>query len=537
MVDISLPSARYEPVTQPRAGSSLVRVPGIFGVMVFGVACISLSYSGLLPFSTIAGRWTGASLIGILTISMLVSLIHAWTYAAIGAAAPRSGADYVLASRVLNAPLAFAASFAFVFFSALFAGSLLVQIPGTLVPMLLKTVGMALRNSQLLSLAAQSTEPYGLIMVGTFLAVVAFGLSILHPHTFLRILTVGFFVVLVAWAILFFQLGATSAHSFPSSWDQLMGTASYGQRIALAQSLGMTDVPQPQNLLSGGLLSGFLVFFGYFASTFFAGEVKQPGKTLLAGSWSSLLLAWVLFMAAALLIQRLAPAEWFAAESYLYQVGYEGDTMPWIVFYAAILRPQAVLLLVVMFAWLFSFINLIQAFFFFSSRIILAWARDGLMPAGVNYVHPQMRSPVVATLIVAIIAELGLLAAVQTPFRGGGTNFIFLAAAAQLVPVIAAVLFPFRKRAWFEASPGIVRLRLFGVPVISITGVISLLYLLAVIALSFLPVIGALQMQSGVPLLFVFVFLVALAWYYDRSRRLNEAGKDLSSRFSSLPME
>ncbi len=536
MVDIPLPSARTEPVTQPRASSTLVRVPGIFGAMVFGIACISLSFSGLLPFSTLAGRWAGTSLVGILTIALAASLIHAWTYAAIGAAAPRSGADYVLASRVLGAPAAFAASFAFVFFSVLYAGNLLVQIPGKLIPILFQSAGLVLHNNQLLTLAAQASEPFGTVLIGTAVAVIAFGLTILHPRTVSRILTASFVVVIIGWAIMFFQMGSASASSFPSTWDRVMGIASYGQSTALAQSLGMSSAPQPQLLFAGGILSGFMVFFGYFVATFFAGEVKQPGKSLIAGSWGSLLLAWVVFIAAALLLQRLAPATWIASQSYLYQAG-NGDSMPWIVFYAAIMKPQAVLVYLVMIAWLFSFINLVQVFFFYCSRIILAWTKDRLIPAGLGYIHPNMRSPLIAILLVAIAAELSLLVAVQTDFNGNGTSFIFLAAAAQLTPVAAAILFPFRKRAWFETSPGIVRLRVYGIPVITITGVLSLLYLLAFLGLSFSPLAGAGRVQPKFAIAFVAVFTIGLIWYYARSRQMQGAGKDISSAFTSLPPE
>ncbi len=537
MVDIPLPSAQAKPAARTGTISSLVKVPGVFGAAIFGIACISLSFSGLLPFSTLAGRWAGASLTGILTVALLVSLIHAWTYAAIGAAAPRTGADYVLSSRVLGAPVGFAASFTFVFFCALFAGSLLVQIPRTFIPMLMNTAGMAFGSKQLLALAAQAATPSGMIVIGTTLGVIAFGLSILHPRTVLRILAVGVFASLLAWAILFFQLATSSATAFPSSWNQIMGTVSYGQRIAQAQALGMVLNPSPLQVLSAGLLSSFLVFFGYFTSTFFSGEVKQPGKSLLAGSWSSLLVAWAVFMLAAVLVQRLVPAQWVAAESYLYQNGSTSSPMPWVLFYASVMKPQAVLFGLAAVAWLFSLINLVQSFFFFCSRVILAWSRDRLVPAGIRYIHPQMRSPLVATLIVAILAELGLLLSIQTGFGGTGAYFIFFVAAAQLIPVTAAVLYPYRKRAWFEASEGISRLRWFGLPAISITGAMSLAYLLGTIVLSFLPVAGPGRITVKVLLAFVVVFLAGLAWYFLRSRQLKRSGIDLSAEFTSLPAQ
>ena len=71
-----------------RKSSGLVRTIGIFGAMVFGVHCISLSSSGLIPFSWVAGVWPGSSIIGVLTVAMFFCLFHAYTYSVIGATMP-----------------------------------------------------------------------------------------------------------------------------------------------------------------------------------------------------------------------------------------------------------------------------------------------------------------------------------------------------------------------------------------------------------------------------------------------------------------
>jgi hypothetical protein len=69
---------------------------------------------------------------------------------------------------------------------------------------------------------------------------------------------------------------------------------------------------------------------------------------LLAGSWASLLVTWAIFVVAAILLQRLVPLEWIAAESYLSNAGVtSANPMPWITFYAAILKPNIILLWIV----------------------------------------------------------------------------------------------------------------------------------------------------------------------------------------------
>ncbi len=105
MAEMVAPAAAKGKKLYARNSSGLVRTIGVFGAMVFGVHCISLSSSGLIPFSWVAGVWPGSSIIGVLTVAMFFCLFHAYTYAVIGATMPRSAADYTLASRTLSASM------------------------------------------------------------------------------------------------------------------------------------------------------------------------------------------------------------------------------------------------------------------------------------------------------------------------------------------------------------------------------------------------------------------------------------------------
>ena len=83
--------------------------------------------------------------------------------------------------------------------------------------------------------------------------------------------------------------------------------------------------------------------------------------------------------------------------------------MPWITFYAAILKPSILLLWIVAVAWVYTLINLAQTYFFYCSRIIFAWSFDRLIPEKVCYIHPTLNSPIVAILIITLIAEIGVM--------------------------------------------------------------------------------------------------------------------------------
>ncbi len=520
-----------------RKSSGLVRTIGVFGAMVFGVHCISLSSSGLIPFSWVAGVWPGSSIIGVLTVAMVFCLFHAYTYACIGATMPRSAADYTLASRTLSAPLAFAASWTLVIFSAMVAGSLIAWIPKTAIPVLFRTMGIVTNNQAFINFASWASTTNGIILIGTVCALITFVTMILPTRTILRILEVGFFLGLGAWAVIYFQLGTAPADAFPAAWDKFMGAGSYAGRIQLAKDNGMVVDPNVAKMTLAGLIMGFWIFYGYYIPTFFAGEVKQAEKTLLAGSWSSLIVTWAIFVVGALLLQRLVPLEWIAAESYLSNAGVsEANPMPWITFYAAILKPYLPLLWFVAIAWIYTLINLAQTYFFYCSRIIFAWSFDRLIPEKVCYIHPKLHSPIIAIAIITIIAEIGIIDAATGGVMGAQLNFVFFAVCTQLVPVTAMTLFPFLKPDLFENASGFVRRRIGKVPVITIIGSITLAYLLWMIIASFLfPAVGGRIGVGTLGTLFGFIISGLIVFYIARSYRLKKEGIDINWTFQSVP--
>ncbi len=520
-----------------RKSSGLVRTIGVFGAMVFGVHCISLSSSGLIPFSWVAGVWPGSSIIGVLTVAMFFCLFHAYTYAAIGATMPRSAADYTLASRVLNAPLAFAASWTLVIFSAMVAGSLIAWIPKTAIPVLSRTMGIVLSNPSLISLADWSVTPTGIILVGTVCTVITFFTMILPTRTIVRILEVGFFLGLLAWAVIYFQLGSAAKDAFPAAWDKFMGAGSFEGRIALAKAQGMVTNPNVAVMSLAGLIMGFWIFYGYYIPTFFAGEVKQADSTLLSGSWASLIVTWAIFAGATLLLQRLVPLEWIAAESYLSNTGYSGGpTMPWITFYAAILKPSFPLLLIVAFAWIYTLINLAQTYFFYCSRIIFAWSFDRLIPEAVCYIHPKLHSPIWAILIIALIGEVGVIDAATGGVMGAQLNFVFFAVCTQLIPVLSMALFPYLKPDLYQNASAMVRRTVGKIPVITIVGGITLAYLLWMIIASFaFPAVGGRIGPGTLGTLAAFFLSGIAVFFIARAYRLKNEGIDINWTFTSVP--
>ncbi|NPV80491.1 MAG: APC family permease [Firmicutes bacterium] len=519
-----------------RKSSGLVRTIGIFGAMVFGVHCISLSSSGYIPFSWVASVWPGSSIIGVLTVAMVLCLFHAYTYACIGSTMPRAAADYTLASRVLSPPLAFGASWTLVIFSAVVAGGLIAWIPSGALPTLLQSIGIIFDKPGLRHLAELSQSPTGIIVIGTICVVITYLTMILPTRTIVRILEIGFFLGLLAWVIIYISLlSAPGPEFFQQAWDKFMGAGSYASRISKAEAAGMSYGANMWTMTLAGLIMGFWIFYGYYIPTFFAGEVKQASKTLIAGSWSSLIITWAIFVFGALLLQRLVPLKWIAAEGYLFNNTKE-FAMPWITFYAAILKPNIILVGLVALGWIYTLINLAQTYFFYASRIVFAWAFDRLIPDSVCYVNPKLHSPIIAVTIIAAIAEIGVIDAALGGVLGTQLNFVFFAVWTQLVPVLAITLLPFLKRDIYEQAPDIMKWKIGKIPGITVIGVITLAYLIWMIVASFLfPAVGGGIGPSRLITLVSFFASGIAVYYVARWYRLNTEGIDISWTFKTIP--
>jgi len=269
--------------------------------------------------------------------------------------------------------------------------------------------------------------------------------------------------------------------------------------------------------------------------------VKQAEKTLLAGSWSSLLVTWAIFVVGALLLQRLVPLNWIAAESFLGQTPAAGVTaMPYITFFAAIVNPYFPFVLIVAFVWIYTLINLAQTYFFYCSRIVFAWSFDRLIPEAVCWIHPKLRSPVVAIVIITLIAELGVVDASGLfwpgSVMGAQLNFVFFAVCTMFVPVTAMTLFPYLKPDLFENASAMVRRKLGPVPVITIVGIITLAYMVWMVVASFLyPAVGGGINSVKLGILAGLVISGLVVFYAARAYRLSREGIDINWTFQSIP--
>ncbi len=535
----------------PRPASGLVKAIGVWGAFVFGVHCISLSSSGFIPFSWVASVWPGANIIGLLLIAMITSSIHGYTFAAIGTAMPRSGADYVLASRVLSPTLAFMGSWTLVIFSGIVAGGLIAWIPKSAIPALLQPMSIIFMNSSFAKWAEYASSPNGSLWIGSICVLITFLLMLFPNRIILKTLSVGLVLGVLAWIIILVTLAMHSEpDSFRNAWNHFMGsTGPYGSfelRQELAKKAGLTFSTSTTTMTLAGLIMGFWIFYGYYIPTFFAGEVRRAESTnsLVKASLSSIVITGAIFIFAVYLLQRLVSQEWIASEGFIFNnpdavtkvAGQPVMGLPWITFYAAILNPNWFFVGFIAVAWVYTLINLAQTYFFYASRIIFAWAFDRVVPEFLTYVHPKTNSPINCLLIIAILAEVGVIDASQGGPLGTQLTFAFFAVVTQIVSVLAITVFPFKAPEQFRLCPNFVTKKVFGVPRITILGVVTLIYLIWMVIASFLyPAVGVANPSKTLQLLAIFAFSGFIVFQIARFYHKKISGLDLNSIYKTKP--
>lgn len=531
MAEIAIGTASAEIAQGGKASRSL----GLLAVTVFTVSSVSLAYAGFFPFSYAAGMFPGANLFGIVTVAVGVGLLFAYIYAAIGAAVPRFGADYLVASRVLPPPLAFASSWSMVVYFGLLGGSLVASIPSQWLPMFLGMLSGLTGREELAAPIPWLTAPSGIAATGTVCVVILFLFMMMPPRVTQRVLLVGLVLTILAWAVIYFQFGFAASADFPAMWDTFFGSGSFFEHLNRAHQQGMVADYSFQRTLLAGLTLGLWIIFGHTNVVVFSREVRNPEKNLLRGIGLGLLIFWLVLGIGTLLVQRVIPLEWLAAESTLMQSGAL-DAQPWIMLYGMVLNPNPLFTGIIGIGWVFSILNLAHTVLYSANSEIVAWAQDQVMPKEIAFIHPVLNSPLIALLLVCILAILGVVDASLYGDLLMRYNPLYMMAFVLVLPTLGMALMPFLRRDLFEKAPAFVRAKIGPLPLVTLAGVVGVAYLgWSVWMNSALRIFGGLSTPTII--VFLLMFGSGILWFLGRMALLHNSKVNISTLFKDIPQD
>ncbi len=509
--------------------------------------------------------------IGLAIVLMAVSAIPFYiSTSMLSSAMPRSGGDYVWQSRVLHPSIGFAATFSswtvWQWYFASFLGTVITTLG--LQP-LVALIGQSSGNAYYINLASALASGFSQVdntlvfEVTTLIIILGFAVAALGMRFYVRLQYVLFGGSALSALTLLGVLASTSHSQFVSKFNSFAaplvasGNQSQVSSSAVAAAGGYYQyiintaslAPSHFSLYSTLLLFGIIwISFGYaFWSIYNLSEVKKAGD-LKSQAWmqvgSSLVFA-VFLIALWYLLQSVIGVKFLQSFFTLFN-NFDPSTNPLAFFYTpyypalvASITSSPIIWYIILGGLTFGIFQVILIVYFASTRIQLAASLDRVLPERLSYVNPRAHSPLIALIVSAIGCEAFLyLIIYASSFTGYFSTAGLATQIAYILISITAIVFPFRKKEIFEASPA-GKYKVGGFPVLSIMGILALIVNLFIAGIFiFGPPLGFLSISSVSSIgfvvgIFLACFLIYLiAWGIRRSQ-----GIDLHLSFSEVPPE
>ena len=470
-----------------RKATGLVKGWSKFDAFLYSFMSVNFVTLGLFfALSVLAFVPTGQVLPALL-ISAVFTTFLVITYAGLISVMPRAGGDYVWQSRVLGGGIAFVLAvtgwwFILWYWAPVYGNILNVEV--------FQPLAAVFKMHGTLDFLAGKN---GLFTVIVITVVLAGYLVSLGMEGYAKVQKYCFYVGFIGLGIMFLVMLFGSRAGFESAFNQEAQNL-FGAKNAYAQTL--TDAGGAHVVPNLGfspffgdtlLLIPFLCFWilwPNWGATLYgevrgASDFKRVMSGMMWGLWITVAVA-VVFL---LLATRFFGWQWFNAANLNYwDVVYGLGKSPipvWsyppllVSFYFHNTIVQAIIVL--MFgAW---FLGWAGTLFLSSTRVIFAAAFDRILPERVADVSEKRHVPVWAlVLMLAPSVVVGALYAYTSKFSTYILDATLVIAVTFFGTAIAAAILPWRKKHLYENSP-ISRYKIAGIPLITVTGVVTASFL------------------------------------------------------------
>jgi APA family basic amino acid/polyamine antiporter len=527
-----------------RKASGLVR--GLSFTDAFGVGFMNqgLTPSMWVMISLGLGVYTGGNLIiATLLSAVLCGIGFSLVWGILGGSMPRSGGEYIYNSRIIHPIIGIAESFgnAFVWIMWIYVLAPWTVDPGLV--MLFQFLGMP-------EAADFLTQPIALFLIASLVNIAGLLFMVFGVKIFAKIQKVIMVLALLGTVLILLVFTFTSRDAFVQAWNGLAaeyGSLDYNAFLAgvkaAAQEVGDV-IPATWNWFDtlGVMVAGSWLFAYSYCITFIAGEVKRPDKTIILANLSAILVPAFFMLWLAIVLYRTVGFEFLTATAWLDNMGTEavaGYTLPWsshFVGLAAVINQNAILVFLMALSFILFNLWWVALSYLAFPRILFAWGMDRMGPKWFADVDYRWASPIKNHILCFILAEIGiaLYAFWQNPMTGLSVTGLEIVSVFG-VTAIAAVIFPFIKKArhiW-ESSP-YKRWQILGIPVVTIGGVVNLIYL-AILFYFFIVMPDLEGLALGSLILYAVIWGLGILWYFYWKQRNKQVGVDVSMTFGELP--
>lgn len=524
-----------------RQASGLIRVGSSIDVFIYNIGLVSVGIA--IAFNQLYGPslYPGAQPWVSTLLAALGMLAVATTFYFWSVVFPRSGGVYVFLSRTIHPGVAFVLSLietVILLYYAALAASLIVQVGFS---SFLSTVGLVAGNQTLDDWGASVATPNGVFWLGALLLVAAGALLASGTRRYFSLQRMLFGVALLGTSVVLLAMLFGSREGFQANLTELTGLR-YDEVIATARDGGYvtSDFSFSESLKF--MVWPLLPLLGAVQSVGIGGEVKKIQRSQLFGMLGAVIASGLLIAAFAALSDRAFGYDFQGAIAYNALTGAaEGTTAttPYFTVLAGILTSNVVLAVIIMAAFVAWIWFWIPAELAYTTRSMIAWSFDRIAPDRLGWVSERFHTPVVAigTSTAGSIVFMWLIAYRAIAFL----TLIEVLLVVWGTVMASAVVFPKVRRQFFESSPA-KRAEIAGVPLMSITGAISVLFFAAMIYLLWNDPIAAGPLITANDLspefwIIVAIVVAGIAWYVAARLYRRRQGIDVDLAFRQIPIE
>lgn len=532
-----------------RQATGLVRSWSVFDAFIYAFFSVNLVTLGFYIFS-FAPYVPEGHLIPAVLISAFFVLFMIVVYASLISVMPRSGGDYVWQSRILSPGIGFVLAFTgwvvILWHWVPLYGTMLVW--NVFAPILV-TLSSITGSQSYIDAAIWLNTANGSLFSSMFVIGLAFLYVGVGMRWYSRIQKTCFFIAIAGLVGLLGLLLTSTRTEFMNSFNAhtqgLFGTETadaYQQIIAASAQAGYDPVAWSSMAIIPSLaLIPMVLFFNLWpnwGATLY-GEVRGAGefRRNFAGMASALIASSVLAVVFFALVSRTFGWEFYHAANFTFYAGTSPlPIFPYPGLLAGFLTDSPLLqllLLLAMSAWFFGWCGTV---FLSSTRVIFATSFDRLLPEWISKVSVRTRSPINALIVMTVPSIIiSVIYAYSMTFVEMALATTLVISATYVGSTIAAVILPYRMPELYNSSP-VAKYRLFGVPLITVCGVIFLGFMAAVFYAWFTnPTYGLASTTSylymgTLYLISLTVFLVS-RWYRKKQ------GIDMNKVYGSIPAE
>jgi amino acid transporter len=479
---------------------------GLLGLVATGVCSMIGAGINDIPFMIqrhVPG--IGPRVLPAFVFAALPAVLAGLAYAVLASAMPRAGGSYVYASRALSPYLGFVASF-----SQWFSLCVAIGVVSYLIVPFLRDVALAAGAPAVA--AALETGPIRLtISLAFFWAAVLVNVRgvrfyerLIVPLMFLTFLLGG--VVIVAGF----------------SFDHAAFAAALARDGRAVPAVAAPPLSASILLPASALL--FASFIGFDSIAQAGGESKNPGRNLPLAIGIAVVSVGLFYMLFTAAVYHAVPWQFIAAEA-----PHRDLTAPGLLGY---LLPPAWTVVIVSGAAV-ALIKDLPAMLLAVSRLMFAWAEDGIFPRTIAAVHPRFHTPHVAILATAVMATLGIVGCHVAGDFFLGIDILVTSMLVNFLLMAVSVLTLRRHNPALARGVTVLPSRTAQVPLAAAAVVVLVLFLAVHTWRDVARPVGAWYFRSTP--VWLLVMASGSVIYLRETRKLRRAGVDLEARFAALP--